>query len=524
MIIKNIQAGPVIKDSIAVKIDYVLDKSIHDGPTYIRVNEIISESLDQTRFGMSVDVSRANKVFPMIIFKVNRLLNRNDAHTSTKLKIFVYDDFSHPKYTADGIVDFKINWPEIGNISYSGKGDDKLYLEARNIIDDIEKKNLYVSLNRTDWIIRGKPKSAKEKLEFILDRNPGYVKAYHELVRYHIVTGGVRHGIEQAERLIDAALIEDDKNAETYVYRGFIYTVQKKYKQAETSFKTAERLGSKNLWLYANRGNLYLKIGKETKAISEYKKVISHKRKNNRDDLPIEYSYRTLISLLSTDKRWKTGNTIHEKRIREFPERPCFLAEYANHLLLFSSEHDRAFNLAKKAKRLQCKQNTLMESALAMAHIMKWYDLHEANKTESNKYYNRAQVSIKNMSTFIATLAYTKKTRKVLKKLVEIKNIDIDSRGKNDETALLIYIQLGDTGTVSALLRLGADPNSKHFNQDVTPLMLAVFQKDLNILKQLLNYGGNPNSKDKKGKTVLDYAKKNNRKDAINELIKHGAV
>jgi len=517
LIIKKITNKKFIKNRLFIDIDYELDKSVHDGNTLVMIKEVVGDYDDRLDFGYVVILSKT----PGTIHKnfvVQRHPNRNAAHKSKKIKVVVVDSQFKPKLKESAIIDFPIDWPEY--LPYAGDENDKIFKEAQKIIDNY---------GRFSWADKIQMAAAKNKLETILNRSPGYVAAYIELARYHMKTGKFSESLGQSERLLKAALAENDKYADTYVLLGYVYTHQKKYKQANNTFERAQKIGTNNLWLYVNHGELYEKMGNKKGAILEYKKAISKKRKNDRNDLPLEAAYNKLIRLYKEDidknvNNWDLVNALHTKKVKVFPGMSCNYISYANDLILYSTDYDKALKQAKKAKRLQCLWHEKVETVLVLSHIMKWYDLLEKDKKQAERHYHQGLIRLKNMAALITTLAYTKKTQAVLKKLVEIKHINLDAKWTDDTTALVKYVQTGNKGAVIVLLRLGANPNTTHFAYKITPVMLAVMQKDLSILEQLLNYGGDRNLKDKQGNTALDYAKKINRKDAIHILMKDGSV
>ena len=84
--------------------------------------------------------------------------------------------------------------------------------------------------------------------------------------------------------------------------------------------------------------------------------------------------------------------------------------------------------------------------------------------------------------------------------------IKVNSQDKTGKTALLWAVRSQKHAVVSHLLARGANPNLADKSQ-VTPLFWAVRMRSNELVSQLLSKGSDIVHKDKRGKTVLDYAK-----------------
>lgn len=82
----------------------------------------------------------------------------------------------------------------------------------------------------------------------------------------------------------------------------------------------------------------------------------------------------------------------------------------------------------------------------------------------------------------------------------------IDNRGS---TPLILAAGNADPVVVAAFIKAGANVNARN-ESGYTPLMQAVrYTRDSEAIKILLESGADPKAKDNYGKTVIDYAKKN---------------
>ena len=84
--------------------------------------------------------------------------------------------------------------------------------------------------------------------------------------------------------------------------------------------------------------------------------------------------------------------------------------------------------------------------------------------------------------------------------------IKVNAQDKTGKTALLWAVRSRKHPVVSHLLARGANPNLAD-NSQVTPLFWAVRMRRNELVSQLLSKGSDIGHKDKRGKTVLDYAK-----------------
>ena len=84
--------------------------------------------------------------------------------------------------------------------------------------------------------------------------------------------------------------------------------------------------------------------------------------------------------------------------------------------------------------------------------------------------------------------------------------IKVNGQDKTGKTALLWAVRSRKHAGVSDLLARGANPYLAD-NSQVTPLFWAVRMRRNELVSQLLSKGSDIGHKDKRGKTVLDYAK-----------------
>lgn len=145
-------------------------------------------------------------------------------------------------------------------------------------------------------------------------------------------------------------------------------------------------------------------------------------------------------------------------------------------------------------------------------------------------------------------LAVRENSKKVLDVLLNAKGIDLETKAKNGDTALMIASYKGSQPTVAALLAKGAQVNrsgwaplhyaaAAGYNDIVamlleksayidaespnktTPIMMAALQGHILTVKLLLDEGADATLKNAAGMTAVDIARENNHKDIAEGLI-----
>jgi uncharacterized protein len=106
--------------------------------------------------------------------------------------------------------------------------------------------------------------------------------------------------------------------------------------------------------------------------------------------------------------------------------------------------------------------------------------------------------------------------------LVGQTQLDLNARGKNGVTALMIYVWRDRKDAVEKLLNRGADVHITDNDGD-TVLHGAAEVGNVEVTRMLLAKGANANAKNKVGGTPLMWAAVYGNDDVVRELLKHGA-
>lgn len=388
-------------------------------------------------------------------------------------------------------VDLVINWPSTDRFSLASN-------------DPAEIERLY-SLCVLTIDVGAELQDAKRGLEEILLADPNYVPVYAELARYRMKTNWSAEGLAQAEQLLESARRIDPKHANTLVLLGYVYAHQKRFKEAEQVLHEAETIGTRNIWLYSNLGELYAMQGKKVDALAAYGRAIDAP-----DGLPTyerarDDAYRSKLALLATDHQWKDLDDLYARRAEKFPRNACYRAEHADFVLRRLGDADRAVTIAKAALDQGCGDNA--RSVLGMAYFVQWAAALKSGTSaaEADSLFNRGlalSVPGPNLIYGLATSAYTAQVIAPLKQ----RGIQIDvgdSRGMN---ALLYSVGNRDLDALRTLVGNGANVNYKGAD-DFTPLMMAASIGDEKAAAFLLKSGASRAARTRSGFTAEQIAR-----------------
>lgn len=161
-------------------------------------------------------------------------------------------------------IDKVIEWPNwrtwVLNKELDGKTNEDVLKKAVALIDFGDTASL---------------EQAKHILERIITKDPKYQAAYVELARIAMKSNWGIEGLHQAENLLSSALQIQPDNANAKILLGYVYTHQKRFKEAETLFTEVSRGESTNLWLWANWGQLLAMQGKTDQAMQKYREAVT---------------------------------------------------------------------------------------------------------------------------------------------------------------------------------------------------------------------------------------------------------
>jgi ankyrin repeat protein len=110
----------------------------------------------------------------------------------------------------------------------------------------------------------------------------------------------------------------------------------------------------------------------------------------------------------------------------------------------------------------------------------------------------------------------------MVKRLVNLRPGDINTRGHDGGTPLHAALRNGHSDVASLLLERKADPNARD-KRDETPLQVASRQGDVKAMKKLIRFKANLDVKNRDNETALSLASRDGRLEAVRLLLKEGA-
>ena len=346
---------------------------------------------------------------------------------------------------------------------------------------------------------------AKGALEQILLAKPDFVPAYAELARYHMRTNWNEEGRAQAERALKSALRIDPQHANSMVLLGYVYAHQKRFKEAEETLRKAEKIGTPNIWLYTNRGEMYAMQGRMPQAISAYKQAISAPKNLETYERARADAYWRLINILVARKNFKEADELYAQRIQKFPDEGCYKAYHADFRLRKFGDYESAITLGTESLRQGCQNEA--RKILSMAYYTKGAAVLKsgAKSSDADQYLNRAQVLYAEIPSMLSALASSKYTTPVIP-VLKNRGVGVDTSDRNGMTALALSVAAGDLDSTRTLIGQGADVNHRLTEVGLTPLMVAASRGDKAIVALLLRNGADPGARSRIGFTAGDLA------------------
>lgn len=330
-------------------------------------------------------------------------------------------------------------------------------------------------------------RQAKIMLEQIILEEPDNVQAYIEMARWNMKSNWGPSGLKNAEEILDVALSIDENYANTYILRGYVYTHQGRFKEARQDFQKAETIGSDNLWLEVNHGQMYVLQGQYDKGLALYNIAIDTKRPEpSRNDRPKKAAFDFSAGLLKRLKEYHKLDILLKKRTDQFVEEGCSYADHAHLKLYHLHESRAAINLARIALERRCSQRSYTNNTYSDALIIEWLKSIESGIPD-NSLYNRAIIIDADWANKIYRLVKIQEFNSLLKLLISKKDI-INSINSEDNCALSIAVLKDDATAVKDLLALGANPNLDMGHQN-TPYLTSLLTGKRATIEAFLSSG-----------------------------------
>lgn len=439
--------------------------------------------------------------------EIKRPPTPDKAFTSNKLKVSLENDtFLENGKSAMNVekeTDYLIEWPDSHhynqNRDFNRKALNELYTEAVDLIDQASNTAL---------------QQAKKNLERALLKEPTYVDAYPELARISMKSNWGPEGLKQAETYLKTGLTLQKDHVNSHVLLGYVYTHQARFNEAEQEFKTAEKLGTNNLWLWANWGELNVLQRNNERAVETYLKAIAAPRPYNTFDKARLDAYRKLFGLLDSREGLVKADELYAKRAEEYPNQPCFHSDYAAFRITKYEDYQVAISASRRAIDAGCN-SVESRQIMGVANYMAWAN---TSGDQREAYLAQAQVFFPESPVLLYQLSKHDSTSKVLNELKQ-QFISVDTKDNNNLNALAYALMDNDIASARRLIALGASHTELVSDQEYPVALIPVFYQHTEGIQLLLESGVNLSALKYRGISALGYAEQLNNPEIL-RLIK----
>lgn len=403
----------------------------------------------------------------------------------------------------DKEVDYLIEWPDSfsynQNRNFSKKTINELYTEAVELIDQSNSNTFG---------------QAKKNLERILLKDPAYIDAYPELARFSMKNKWGPEGLKQAETYLLSGLALQKDHTNSHVLLGYVYTHQSRFDEAEQEFKTAEKLGTDNLWLWANWGELHALQGSRERSVETYLKAISAPRPYNTYDRARLDAYRKLFSLLDSKEGLVKADELYKKRADEYPNQPCFHTDHAAFRIAKYADYQGAIAASRRAIDASC-DSAESRQVMGIANYLAWIN---TSGEQGNTYLAQAQVFFPESPRLVYQLSKHDSTSKVLNELKK-QFVSVDTKDNDNLNALAFALMENNIASARRLLKLGAQPTESVSDQEYPVAMIPIFYQHKEGVQLMLESGVNLSAMKYRGISALGYAERLENPEIL-QLIK----
>ncbi len=356
-------------------------------------------------------------------------------------------------------------------------------------------------------------RAARQILERLIGKNPRYEPGYVELARVAMKSNWGPEGLHQAETLLDSALKISPDSANAKILLGYVYTQQRRFREAEALFVDAARSDPINTWLWTNWGEMFEKQGKADQAIAKYREALARPVRSTRYYGARKNAYTFLVKLLEERKDVEGMEVLYKQRVAEFGPSSCYSADYAQFKLNVRGDAQAAIDLARGALELNC-DDAPSRQILGLASYVQWAQGTGASSAEA---LNQARIFLPTGPMTLYLLAGNDKTLVAVKKLVADGEA-IDQKDDENMTALGHALQNGNLDAAERLLRLGARPQTPVGYADMPVALLAVMNGNVEAIRVLQRAGVDYSKLRYRGATAIDYAKQTGDEELLNVL------
>lgn len=346
--------------------------------------------------------------------------------------------------------------------------------------------------------------AAKRNLEQILLQDADYVPAYAEFARVAMKTNWGPEGLNQAEKYLLSALAIDPKHANTRVLLGYVYAHQKRYQEAESELVEAATIGTSNLWLWANWGELLLMQHRDDLALEKYMQAVSGERTYDTYDRARLDAYNHLFAILGTKNEFDKMDSLHKKRAQEFATKyPCFFGDYGRFRLTHYGDYQGGIANSKKAIDEGCGDEEARYT-LGLSYYLAWSRL---SGDEKNKAVNQARVFLPDGPRLLYELARSGETSKIIPDLLR-SGSSLNSQDNDKFNALAYSLFQSDLDAARRLVGHGAKFDDVVGEKQYPVALIPIMNQDVKGVAMMKESGIDFAKVKFDGSSAIDYAKR----------------
>jgi tetratricopeptide (TPR) repeat protein len=396
----------------------------------------------------------------------------------------------------------RIDWPDLhswlADRQFVGKTGDQLLTQAVTLIDVGDQNSL---------------SEGKRIIERILAKDPRFEMGYVELARVSMKSNWGPEGLRQAESYLTSALKIKPDSVNAKILLGYVFAHQGRHQAAEALFIDASRTETRNLWLWANWGEVLAMQGKADAAIEKYRVAVTRPRTQDTYDCARLDAFAHLLVLEAGRNDLDSIEALHRQRTEEFGPGKCYGADYARFMLQQRGDVDAAIRLAKQTIAGNCRGATATQ-VLGLAYYQAWAATTGAQRDDL---INQGRIYLPPGPELVYQLATSDRTVATLKQL-QAQGESIDQRDNDKWTALAYAIGRKDAAAIRRLLRLGARPEALVGPGQVPAALLPVMEGDIKTTRALRQAGVDYSKIRFQGVTAIEHAQRNGDRQLLEAL------
>jgi tetratricopeptide (TPR) repeat protein len=360
-------------------------------------------------------------------------------------------------------------------------------------------------------------RQARSVLEVLLKKHPQTDTAYIELARIAMKSNWGPEGLAQAESLLEAARQIRADNPNTKILLAYVYTHQKRLKEAEPLFAEVAQSPTPNLWLWTNWGELLEMQDKPAAAVEKYKQAIAQPPKDDTYDNARRYAFERLIAIAHQRRDVQAGEALHKQRTADYGLTNCYGPAFARFMLYEKVDVEGALAVGEKIAQVRCPLGDVNE-ILGVANYTKWAAAQEPARGELLR---QARVQFPAGPKLLYRLASNDRMLEVARQLVAAGD-KVDQVDNMNLTALAYALQEHELATARRLVRIGARPDAAVGPEQLPVALIPVVNRDIEGIKLMQGLGVDYSKLRYRGMTAFDHARQTQDRQLLDALEPKG--